>query len=471
MTLVMVPHKAERDRVHIWVAVSPGAGRPGDITLATPQGHAAVGPSASWAVVDVGGALPAEHRTTWIQTVELGGLAPGERYVVNGSVDGLAASCRPGTLPARLPRWPEAPYVIMLASCFASFQDRRGDAGRSVERLPEEFRPHLKILCGDQVYLDNPWNEILPRTRQGLARRFLDKYLATWVPAGAHDGLSRLLREGSTYFMADDHEFWNNHPNWGPLVATRGSRSRDDWEAVAGALYRSFQAMNGQDVTKTQHVAVGPLEMFLLDTQFSREAGNDQVMHPEELARLITWLGAGTAPGVVVLGAPIFTTPASWFSSRFLDRSLANYREQYGALADAILASPRSLLVLTGDVHFGRVAISKNDAASRARLVEIAASPLALVDPTVGGAFKAAPARFPDKPGRMPRSDVRTLPWNDWNDADEGLSVNHFMTLGLHGLDRGVRVRVTAWKISTAQDSELRPVAAGWQEFSLEEAI
>jgi hypothetical protein len=469
MALVMVPHKAERDRVHIWVAVSPAADRPGDVHLATPQGHGAVGPSASWTVVDVRGELPPEHRTTWIQTVVLGGLEPGQRYTVNGAVDGLVASCRPGTLPASLPRWPGAPYVILLASCFASFQDERGAAGWNVQNLPEESRPHVKLLCGDQVYLDNPWNEVLPRSRSGLARRFLDKYLATWVPAGGRDGLSRLLREGSTYFLADDHEFWNNHPNWGPLVATRGAGSRDDWEAVAAALYQSFQAMSGQDVTRTQRVSVGPLDMQLVDTQFSRGAGNRQFMHPEELEQLIAWLGADTTPGVLVLGAPVFTTPASRLSSRFADRSLANY-EQYGALADAILASPRSLLVLTGDVHFGRVAMSKNDPASRARLVEIAASPLALVDPVVGGAFAEAPDRFPVKAGRMPRSDVRTLRWNDWNDADAGLSANHFMTLGLHGLERGVRIRVTAWKISRDQESQLRPVAAGWQEFALEEA-
>lgn len=472
MTLMLVPHKAERDRVSIWAAVAGTARRPGEIRLTVEQGQAAAtGRSEDWNVIDVGGDLPPEYRTTWTQTVELGGLSPGRRHRVRGVVDNLEAFCRAGTLPEALPHKPDPPYVILLASCFASFQDKLGAAGANVAGLADECRPHLKLLCGDQVYLDNPWYEVLPRTRAGLAQRFLDKYLATWIPSGGHTGLSQLLAEGSTYFLADDHEFWNNHPNWGPLVASRSEGARQDWHDVAAALYQSFQAMPGQDVKKAQRFWVGPLEFYMFDTRFARKEGNAEFMDPTEHAQLVAWLRDGTAPGVLVLGAPLFTKPAAWFSSRFADRSLANYK-QYAELADALLVSRRPILALTGDVHFGRYATAKDDFANRAKLIEIAASPLALVDAAVGGKFQEAPERFPvESKGGGPHSAVHTWQWNDWHEPDPGLASNHFVTLGLHALGRGASVRATAWKITSGTASQPRAVAAGWREFTLEEVM
>lgn len=470
MTLALVPHKADRDRVSIWAAVAGTAGRPGDLRLTAEQGQQALGPAAEWKVIDVNGDLPPEYRTTWTQTVELAGMPAGQRHRVRGVVGDAEAFCRPGTLPDALPRKPDPPYTILLASCFASFRDKVGAAGSNVAGLPDEFRPHLKFLCGDQVYLDNPWYEILPRTRAGLAQRFLDKYLETWVPSGGRTGLSQLLAEGSTYFLADDHEFWNNHPNWGPLVASRSERGRDDWRAVAASLYQTFQALPGQDVKQAQQFRIGPLEVYVFDTRFGRQEGNAEYMDPTEHAGLLRWLDEGTAPGVLVLGAPLFTKPAGWFSSRFADRSLANYA-QYGELAQALLATRRPILALTGDVHFGRYATAKDDFANRAKLVEIAASPLSLVDDAVGGEFQEAPARFPSASDRGGgHSDVHTWQWNDWQGDEPGLASNHFVTLGIHGLGRGVSVRATAWKI-TDQASQPRAVAVGWREFTLEEVV
>jgi hypothetical protein len=471
MTLVLVPHNPTQNSATIWAAVAGTANRPGDLRLATDQGQTATGASPDWRVIDVDGVLPAEYRTVWIQTVVLTGLSPGKRYRVRGTLGDLEAFCRPGTLPDALPPKGDPPYVVLLGSCFASFNDKPGAAGASVAGLPDEHRPHVKLLCGDQVYLDNPWYEILPRTPAGLAQRFLDKYLATWVPSGGQMGLTQMLGEGSTFFLADDHEFWNNHPNWGPLVASRLQGQRDQWDAVARALYRSFQAKPNQVVESSQQFRVGPLEFLVVDTRFGRREGNDVFMDGEEYANLLAWLRNVTAPGVLVLGAPLFTEPAGWFSSRFADRSLANYK-QYGELAEALLASPRSILALTGDVHFGRFASAKDDFASRAKLVEIAASPLALVDAAVGGEFHEAPGRFPVKAraGGL-RSNVRTWQWNDWHESEPGLAVNHFVTLGLHASGRGASVRATAWKIGADRASSSRAVPAGWLEFTLEEVV
>src|SRR5215217_3887038 len=43
-----------------------------------------------------------------------------------------------------------------------------------------------------------------------------DKYVANWTQVGGEDaGFRRLLADGANYFCSDDHEFWNNAPNFG----------------------------------------------------------------------------------------------------------------------------------------------------------------------------------------------------------------------------------------------------------------
>ena len=170
---------------------------------------------------------------------------------------------------------------------------------------------------------------------------------------------------------------------------------------------------------------------------------------------------------MLVLGAPLFTKPAGWFSSRFADRSLANYA-QYDQLAQALLVTRRPILALSGDVHFGRYATAKDDVANRAKLIEIAASPLALVDDAVGGKFEEAPAvsgrRRPRwAPQRGPHLAMERLARGRTGSGD-----GPFVTLGLHALGRGVSVRATAWKIT---GNAPRAVAAGWREFTLEEVV
>ncbi len=61
----------------------------------------------------------------------------------------------------------------------------RGWWGKTFAALPEGHRPHVKVLCGDQVYLDNPWYETTFKWYRGnkkpgvFRKTLLDKYLAT----------------------------------------------------------------------------------------------------------------------------------------------------------------------------------------------------------------------------------------------------------------------------------------------------
>jgi hypothetical protein len=452
--LILVPHGIAQTSATVWCGVFGRRGRP-------PGGHLTSGtrtwdlPSGGWRQIDLDGLLAPEARNIWTQTITMTGLRAGAAYALAGAVGDLRAACRTTTAPAALPRDPDQPFVVWLGSCYAWYQDQAGLAGLNTANLSASSRPAIKILCGDQVYLDNPWYEVLPRDRAGLATRLLDKYVMTWTQGEGHAGFSRLLAEGATYFLADDHEFWNNHPNWSPLLATRTASQRRDWATVAAALYRSFQAVPGAPQTKGTALAIGPLDVFFADTRFGREEGSERFMTDAALREVTTWLAGGPVdrPAVLVIGAPLFTEAAGWFSSKFADRSLANYR-QYGPLAEAVLQSRRAVVMLAGDIHCGRLATTQ--LASRMPLIEVISSPLALVDRAVGGSFHAAPTRFPEKPGGAPRLPVTTVPWTP---PEGGLTENHFVTLAFTETDQSIRLRATAWAV--AQSTPHHPIERG----------
>ena len=116
-----------------------------------------------------------------------------------------------------------------------------GTRGGHIRSSPADARADLKILCGDQVYLDQPTTEFLGHTHNAdqLRERHLGNYANAWSQTG---GFRELLRVGGTYFSSDDHDFWNNSPN--PTIIARDTwfqQGRDDWKAAAKALYGAFQ--------------------------------------------------------------------------------------------------------------------------------------------------------------------------------------------------------------------------------------
>ena len=92
--------------------------------------------------------------------------------------------------------------------------------GRTYMNLPSAARPHIKFLCGDQVYLDDPWHDFLNpfRSRNWLEHRSFKIYLDNWSQQTAEGGFGQLLKNGANFFSSDDHEFWNNAPDIGLTV-------------------------------------------------------------------------------------------------------------------------------------------------------------------------------------------------------------------------------------------------------------
>ena len=105
-------------------------------------------------------------------------------------------------------------------------------------------------------------------------------------------------------------------------------------------------------------------------------------------------------------------------------------------------ATPHDLVILTGDVHFGRVASCTLP--SGRRIVELIASPLALVSPLVGGHWKATPGMFP----AIPVPGVVQVPLT--NEAYQQ-TANHAMTVGFSGVGQAVRLKATSWPIRPRQ--------------------
>jgi hypothetical protein len=360
---------------------------------------------------------PPVRRTLDFRRVEVGSLEPRTSYSLRLRVDdqraiGAERFLREGrvtTLPAALPAGGEKPFTLLLGSCFYGPEDRGGLVGGTYHYLPEDQRPDVKVLCGDQVYLDNPWRETTLKwyranQRPGLFRAMLfDKYVANWTQVGGEDaGFRRLLADGANYFCSDDHEFWNNAPNFGGvgLFNTLTSGQREWWFAEATRLFRAFQSPS-----PLLTFDVPPLSVCVVDTRINRDTKGERFMTDVDLEAVGRWIEELRGPGVLVVGQPLLVEGSSILGSllkkdlkkavlSYVDRDLPHYA-QYGELVGYLKSSDHSLVLLTGDVHFGRVSHGRLRAGSQAELVEVISSPTRAVlrdkNESLFGAYREAP--------------------------------------------------------------------------------
>jgi hypothetical protein len=435
MSLLLVPQEVGLDRVELWV----GALDEPDIDpmslivgLAIPAAPAAT-PIGAW-----DGIVSAGRRSLRFQRLVIDGLLPRGRYRFELRLDGRVVSDAVATtLPERLPSLDERPFTIMLGSCFARAADGAGNAGRAYAQLPADLQPDIKILCGDQVYLDQPTPEFLIHTHtlDGLRERHLANYASAWDQT---DGFRELLRAGGTYFSSDDHDFWNNAPNATVIARdTWSEEGRANWRDAARTMYDAFQRPIDRAPTS---FTVGDLSVFVADTRLDRTEGTDAFATDAQLSAIETWIHGLTGPGCLVVGQLVFSGRAGW-KGRWMDYGLADFGS-YRRLAGALLSAQHSVVILTGDVHFGRVAVASR--APRGDIVEVVASPLALVAPVPKNTWKAAPSTFPEWaiPG-LTRRPVQTA------EAFQ-LNVNQFSTVAFSRSGGFVRMRVRAWPVETA---------------------
>lgn len=411
----------------------------------------------------------------YYQWVELEGLDPDEPYLAKLIVgnreavglDGRMRSCSFRTLPYRLPKAGNgSTFNILLGSCFYMPRDPGGMVGKTFDDLPESHRPHVKFLCGDQVYLDNPWHQTTLKwnwsyRQPGAFRKMLlDKYLATWKQSpDENSGFNRLLTEGANYFCSDDHEFWNNAPSFGGvgLANTFSHRRRSWWFEEARKLFRVFQSRAS---LQGFEIGDGDLSVKVVDTRIDRDTSGIRFMLYENLQEVQDWLSALTGPGVLVLGQPLLKADAiqTWKDKLVsgFDKDLPDFG-QYADLKKSILCCSHSVVVLTGDVHFARVACLSPDANGVTKFVEVVSSPMRLVPGLFG---------TPSSNGYHPALPLGSEPINSESPFGE-VHHDHFATIQFSAVGNDeVRMEVSYWPI-LGYDSNIPPGPVGPYEFTL----
>ncbi len=360
------------------------------------------------------------------------------------------------TLPPRLPRKGDGAFTLGLGSCFYPHRDG-GRAAAAYRALcthdDDTVRPDITALTGDQVYLDVGFDS-LSLIPQEIRERVADDYALHW------QALDGIFGHGGTWMLPDDHEYWNDFPfTDSPIPALwslRFPHVRRHWEAVA-----RDGVMNVQRSPVVETVAIGDdVTLCFADLRSHR---TEAAFLPEApFAALLDWARHRTGPGILVIPQPLMVRRSR------AERNLLSYRRQYTELLNALAAAPHDIVVLSGDVHFGRIA-SVPMGACGARLFEIISSPLSNLTGLNGVAANTAtgrPESFPAAPianqlGWPPRKVnhykdrngrgrffVSTRKGRLLSDYPRTRTREHFMTVSLCRADGGgIELTAQAWLV------------------------
>ncbi len=382
------------------------------------------------------------------QRVRLDNLTQATPYNLALRIGGqVKADCSFTTIPWRLPNQGEPPFIVLLGSCFYRAGDPGGRVGQTYDRMPEGARPDIKFLSGDQVYLDNPPRDFINplKGRDWLESRSFKSYVDAWTQLTDAGGFMRMLKRNANFFTSDDHEYWNNAPDVGlnvPLFATT-SRGRQAWWDIARTLYTTFQTSPGFPV----RFKVDPLSFCVTETRFFRGKKRDsgEFIPQAHLDEIGTWTAGLDGPGVLVLGQPFFATAGD-----FKDYTLQNYEGQFEQLRAHLRRSRHSIVILSGDVHFGRVAVANLRPELGTKLYEVISSPMQIV-PHAEGQYTAAPQVFGTIESKEDFSQAR----------------NHFLTLEFNApSSRRASMLVRYWPIIDS-GSTVQSHVVGGGEFEL----
>lgn len=392
-------------------------------------------------------------------------LLPSTRYTIEVRGGGESASLSVYTLPDavtdRMGEW----FNIMLVSCFYQPEDRQGLAGELVSRIPLPLRPHMTLLMGDQVYLDLPTLQDFKDDVGWLARKFERDYTCNWR---GPNGFARLLAAAPAVSTPDDHEYWNNFPHMSLWIGNSWSKAgRDRWTQAGRMMYEGFQLAAPGAIGDHLVVEIPPLSIFVADTRSLRDPDNMNMLRPGGIQPIVDWANDVAARGrfgILVTGQSLLDKPASDLEGKFADYALANYNEFTPLVQalDRLAEAGREVILITGDVHWGRVAEAMNRTDARKKIFEVISSPTSLVT-TVGYDQFAKIASFVK--GLFGRKD----PWPRHADPDDvphflarqvlgpkygcvkyhGQKGNHVAILSFRQVGFGLDTRVTYFPIHT----------------------
>jgi hypothetical protein len=367
------------------------------------------------------------------------------------------------TLPLRIPTEGQRPFTVGLASCFYDHRDG-GNAAEAYKNLFEQgdagVRPQIKFLTGDQVYLDIGFDSLSPITRE-LRERIADDYAKHWQSLGS------ILSRGGTWMLPDDHEYWNDYPyfdSFVPTLAALGLPSvRNAWKEAATNGVKNVQRSG---VVETIDFA-RDLSFCIADLRSYRgvHKGEKVMMHPDSFPQLLTWARNLQCPGVLVISQPLMV-------DRSGERNLLSFPGQYRQLLEALGHTGHDIVVLSGDVHYGRIGTCPLGPKG-GRLIEIIASPLSNLTQlnsisTSGPQFK--PTVFPDASIKIPswkqaavsyekELSVPTADGNVFSSYLKTRTKEHFMTVSFsRRADERIELACQSWLVRERQPGASLPV-------------
>ena len=359
------------------------------------------------------------------------------------------------TLPTRLPSAPGEAFTIGFGSCFYNHRDG-GRVAAAYKRLcsrgDSAAQPDVTMLLGDQVYLDIGFDS-LSLIPGEIRERIADDYALHWQALGS------MLGRGGTWMLPDDHEYWNDYPFVDsllpPLLALKLPHVREAWTRAARDGVENIQR---SPVVESFEFG-NELTICLADVRSHRSEKG--FLPAREFRKLLHWARHRSCPAVLVITQPLIVLPST------AERNLRSFPNQYARLLEALGAAPHDVVVLSGDVHFGRICRVRLGA-SGARLIEVVSSPLSNLTGLEGLAANVAvprPERFPApsvaaelgwEPQQVDyfrdeRFATRFFVSHDrgrlWSAYPKRRTREHFMTAGFRRQRKGVELEVEAWLV------------------------
>lgn len=416
-----------------------------------------------WALVSVTGLIPGQqYQVRFERRIEpLPGVRsePLWQYLRDGEF---------GTLPDALPDATQAPFTVGLGSCFYNHRDG-GHAAAAYKAIYENgghASPDITFLSGDQVYLDIGFDSLSLIPKE-IRERIATDYAVHWQALGS------ILTRGGTWMLPDDHEYWNDYPFYDSLLPTllplKLSPVRRAWSQASRDAVSNIQRS-----ALVETFSIGNELSFCIADLRSYRRGK-RFLPEESFARLCDWARNLDCPGVLLVPQPLIVGDGS------LERNLRSFPDQYASLLGALASSGHDIVLLSGDVHFGRIA-SVSLGQQGGKLIEIISSPLSNLTGLNGVATATAelkPKRFPDTAtaARLGWSassvDYRNGSWTVSTRPGFPLSAypkartrEHFMTIGFRrdGLG-GVSLEANAWRVRERAGPDNMPVADFAQPF------
>ena len=430
-------------------------------------------------------------RQRFFSVAEFNELQPGRRYRVeferrveaNPNI-GIAErwqqlrSGRFRTLPSGLPlKGSGDAFTMALGSCFYEHRDG-GRAAAAYKALYERggisVQPDIAVLSGDQVYLDIGFDSLSPIPKE-IRERIASDYAHHWRALGS------ILSRGGTWMLPDDHEYWNDYPFFESpipqLLALRLKHVREAWGDAALDAVKNIQRspvvesfMLGDDLS----VCFADLRSYRSDDRFLPEV---------HFQKLLRWATHRSCPGVLVIPQPLIV------EMNRRERNLRSYQRQYTELLNALGAVSHDIVVLSGDVHFGRIA-SVPIGICGAQLIEIISSPMSNLTGLGGIATNIAtdePSRFPhaetasdlgwdqrkvnyfkDKKG-FGRFFVRSRKGRLFSAYPKNRTREHFITVSFcsHQDRDGVELTADAWLVREREGKQYLPVRSFTKPFRI----